>query len=129
MKYARGKIKLNIELKPSGYEKDFEKNVLDIIRKNHAQRYCIISSMKYECLENVKKLDPDMETLYITSVSFGNFTVMDAADGYSVEASMLTQSYCQPRTPCRQRSVCLDGKFRGFDGKCIENGRRCHHYR
>ena len=34
-----------------------------------------------------------METLYITSVSFGNFTVMDAADGYSVEASMLTQSF------------------------------------
>lgn len=93
VKYARGKIKLNIELKPSGYEKDFEKNVLDIIRKNHAQRYCIISSMKYECLENVKKLDPDMKTLYITSVSFGNFTVMDAADGYSVEASMLTQSF------------------------------------
>ncbi len=39
VKYARGKIKLNIELKPSGYEKDFEKNVLDIIQKNHAQRY------------------------------------------------------------------------------------------
>lgn len=93
LKYCRGKIRLNIELKPTGYETDFEKNVLDIIEKYHAERSCYVSSMKYECLEKVKELNPKIKTIYITSVSMGNFTVMEAADGYSVEAMMLTQQF------------------------------------
>lgn len=93
LKYCKGKIRLNIELKPTGHETDFEKNVLDIIEKYHMERSCYVSSMKYECLEKVKEINPKIKTIYITSVSLGNFTVMEAADGYSVEAMMLTQQF------------------------------------
>ncbi len=93
LQYTRGKINVNIELKPTGHETDFEQKVLDIIEKNHCQRECYVSSMKYECLENVKKINPKIQTVYITSVSLGNFTVLDAADIYSVEAMMLTSKF------------------------------------
>lgn len=93
LKYARGKIRVNIELKPTGHETNFEKQVLEIIEKTHTEKTVYVSSMKYECLETVKSLNPDVKTIYITSVSFGNYKELEAADGYSVEASMLTQKF------------------------------------
>lgn len=93
LKYARGKIRVNIELKPTGHETNFEKQVLEIIEKTHTEKMVYVSSMKYECLEAVKSLNPDVKTIYITSVSFGNYKELEAADGYSVEASMLTQKF------------------------------------
>lgn len=93
LKYARGKIRVNIELKPTGHETNFEKQVLEIIEKTHTEKMVYVSSMKYECLETVKSLNPDVKTIYITSVSFGNYKELEAADGYSVEASMLTQKF------------------------------------
>ncbi|MCU6762960.1 Glycerophosphoryl diester phosphodiesterase [uncultured Roseburia sp.] len=91
--YTKGKIRLNIELKPTGYETDFEQSVVDIVEKHHCQKEVVLSSMKYECLEKIKEINPKIQTVYITSVSLGNFTVLDAADGYSVEAMMLTQKF------------------------------------
>lgn len=93
LEYARGKIWVNIELKPTGNETDFEKAVLEIIEETHTERMVYVSSMKYECLEKVKQINPDIKTVYITSVSFGNYEELAAADGYSVEASMLTQKF------------------------------------
>lgn len=93
LKYTRGKIWVNIELKPTGNEKDFEQAVIDVIEQNHCEKMVYISSMKYECLELAKKINPEIKTVYITSVSFGNFAELEAADGYSIEASMLTQKF------------------------------------
>lgn len=93
LKYTKGKIRLNIELKPTGHETDFEQHVVDLVKQQHCEKNVVLSSMKYECLENIKQIDPDIQTVYITSVSLGNFNVLDDADGYSVEASMLTQKF------------------------------------
>ena len=54
---------------------------------------CVVSSMKYESLEKVKQANPEIQTAYITSVSYGNFTELEYADGYSVESMMLTQRF------------------------------------
>lgn len=93
LRYARGKIWVNIELKPTGNETDFEEAVIEIIEKTHTEKMVYVSSMKYECLEAVKEINPSIRTVYITSVSFGNYEELAAADGYSVEASMLTQKF------------------------------------
>lgn len=96
VKYAKGKICLNIELKPTGYEtENYEADVVEIIEKYHAERWCTVASKDYECLENVKALNEDIETLYITSVSYGDFTSLEAADGFSVEATMLTKQFVE----------------------------------
>lgn len=41
----------------------------------------------------MKEADSSIETVYITSVSYGNFTDLEYADGYSVESTMLSQSF------------------------------------
>ena len=50
-------IKLNIELKPTGHEKDFEKTVIDIINEYSFSENCVVTSQVYEVLKNVKKYD------------------------------------------------------------------------
>lgn len=93
LKVTLGKIRLNIEIKPTGHEKSLEKQVVELIEKYHMENLCVVSSMKYESLQKVKAENPDIETVYITSVSYGNFTVLDDVDGYSVESMMLTASF------------------------------------
>ena len=93
LKLAHGKIKLNIEIKPTGHEKHLEESVAALLEEYHMMDSCIVSSMKYDPLEKVKKANPQIQTAYITSVSYGNFTELEYADGYSVESMMLTQRF------------------------------------
>jgi glycerophosphoryl diester phosphodiesterase len=90
---TKGKIRLNIEIKPTGHEQNLENRVVEILEEYHAEDSCVVSSMKYDSLRKVKEANPDIETVYITSVSYGNFTVLEYADGYSVESLMVTQSF------------------------------------
>lgn len=93
LKVTWGKIRLNIEIKPTGHEKNLENRVVELLEEHHMTDTCVVSSMKYESLEKVKKANPDVVTAYITSVSYGNFTELEYADGYSVESMMVTQSF------------------------------------
>ena len=86
--YAKeNNLKLNIELKPTGKEKDFEKQVVDLIKEKEFVDDCVITSQVYEVLENVKKVDKDIETVYVMSIAYGDITKLKYADHFSVEAS------------------------------------------
>ncbi len=85
-------IKLNIELKPTGHETDFEKSVVDIIRETGIEDICVITSQVYEVLENVKAYDASISTVYVMSIAYGDITQLKAADHFSVEASNATES-------------------------------------
>ena len=92
IKYANtNNIKLNIELKPTGKEIDFEKDVLKIIKDNHFEKECIITSGTYEVLKNVKDIDPDIKTFYVMSIAIGDITKLEYADGFSIEASNINK--------------------------------------
>ncbi len=93
IKWAReNNMKLNIELKPTGYEKDFEKLVVDIIKKYHYEDSCVITSQVYNVLENVKKYDSNIETVYVMSFAYGDILSLRDADNFSIEASSITNS-------------------------------------
>lgn len=85
-------MKLNIELKPTGHEENFEKNVADIIKKYHFENNCVVTSQVYEVLENFKKVDEDITTVYVTALAYGDITELNAADFFSVEATSITKS-------------------------------------
>lgn len=89
---CRGKILLNIELKPTGHEIDYEKNVLSIIEAQHFKDDCIIASKNINSLKKIKQLNPDMTTIYLMTVAYGNLAEMDFADGFSIESSFLSAS-------------------------------------
>ena len=83
-------IRLNIELKPTGKEVDFERQVVDLINKYNFKDRCVISSQTYSILENTKKYDKNIKTLYVMSIAIGNITDAKYADGFSVEATNVT---------------------------------------
>ena len=85
-------IKLNIELKPTGKENDFEKKVVDLIVEHNYLKYTVITSQTYEVLENVKKYNKDVETVYVMSLAYGDITSLEYADHFSIEATSVTKS-------------------------------------
>ena len=83
----KNNIRLNIELKPTGKEIDFEKQVVDLIKEYNFEEKCVITSQVYDVLKNVKKVDKDIKTVYVMSIAIGNITDAKYADAFSVEAS------------------------------------------
>ncbi len=84
-------IKLNIELKPTGHERNFEKSVIDIINKLDFKDECVITSQVYEVLERVKEYDKNIETVYVMSLAYGDIAPLEAADNFSIEATSVTK--------------------------------------
>lgn len=85
-------IRLNIELKPTGHEMDFEKSVIDIIVEYDFLEDCVITSQIYHVMENVKAYNEEIETVYVMGLAYGNITILDAADHFSIEAASVTAS-------------------------------------
>lgn len=85
-------IRLNIELKPSGHETDFEKNVIDVILEADFLDRCVLTSWNYEVLENVKACCEEAMTVYVMGIAIGNVNRLAAADSFSMEASNVTPS-------------------------------------
>ena len=93
LQYAKdNNIRLNIELKPIGEEKDFEKQVVDLIKKYKFENRCVITSQIYSVLEKVKKEDKEIKTVYVMSIAIGEITDAKYADAFSVEASNVNES-------------------------------------
>lgn len=92
IKFAKeNDIKLNIELKPNGHEKDLEKSVIDIINRLDFKEKCVITSQVYEVLERVKEYDKNIETVYVMSLAYGDIAPLEAADNFSIEATSVTK--------------------------------------
>lgn len=92
LKLAKGKIKLNIELKPTGHEVNFEEKVINLIRENEFQEECIVCSLKYDTIARVKKIDPEIKTAYVVIVVYSDFWKASAADAFSIEYSFVNKS-------------------------------------
>ena len=93
IEYAKkNNLKLNIELKPTGNEIDFEKEVIDLINKYNFKNNCVVTSQVYEVLENVKKYDNSIKTVYVMSLAYGNIIDLEYADSFSIEASSINKT-------------------------------------
>ncbi len=92
IKWAKdNNMKLNIELKPTGKEVDFEKNVIDIIIENDFVNDCVVTSQVYNVLENVKKVNKDIITVYVMSLAYGDLLQFKDANYFSIEASSINK--------------------------------------
>ncbi len=68
---CRGKLRLNIEIKANGHNKDIVPKVLDIIREENFLPNCIITSMDYKFLKQIKELCPEAVTGYTLYFIYG----------------------------------------------------------
>ncbi len=93
IQYAKkNNIKLNIELKPTGNETDYEQKVIDLIKENNFMFDCVVSSLQYDCLSRVKEIDSNIQTVYVGALAYGNILQMNDADGFSLEEQNVTES-------------------------------------
>jgi glycerophosphoryl diester phosphodiesterase len=75
---AGGKIKMNIELKFYGKQYGLARKTVDIIRAHHFENDCVVASLDYRGLLEVKKIDPELKTAVILPpTAAGDITRLD----------------------------------------------------
>lgn len=62
---VRGKIKLNIEVKLHGHERDVARLVVEKIRQLSFADQCIVTSFGHDVVDSIKKLAPELTAGYI----------------------------------------------------------------
>ena len=65
---CKGKIQLNIEIKPNAATPELEAETIRIIREKGFVQDCTITSQSYETLCKVKELAPEIRTGYILAL-------------------------------------------------------------
>lgn len=89
---ADGNIKLMIELKKNGHEKNLVEDTVALLQKYKFQKQCVIASMDLEILQRVKEIDPSFQTVYIAPVAYGNYYELPYVDIYSIESTFVNKS-------------------------------------
>ena len=85
---ARGRIKLNIELKYYGDDPRLARDVARLIKKNSFERECFVASLDFPKLIEAKRENPELRTGAIVTVDVGDITKLDA-DVLSVNAGLM----------------------------------------
>lgn len=86
LKEAKGKIKLNIELKPMTQDEyDYmAQEVSDLVTEEGMEKQVVITSMTYDILQRIKNINPRLKTGYIIMVSVGDIENLNV-DFFSIE--------------------------------------------
>lgn len=87
---AAGKIKLNIELKFNGHDKQLAEEVCRIVDEKVFGHQCVITCLEYGGLRAVRARDSGLKTGLIVTASIGDVTKLDA-DFLSVAANAVSR--------------------------------------
>ncbi len=86
---ARGRIKLNIELKFTWPDPALAQKVGHIIRRNSFASDCVVSSLNFQALTEIKRPFPELKTGFIVFQAVGDLSRMEA-DFLSISAARAT---------------------------------------
>jgi glycerophosphoryl diester phosphodiesterase len=89
---ARGRIRLNVELKFNGHDQKLVDRVVQILAENRFQSQCVVSSLDYESLIRVRGLDRRLRIGHIVSVAVGEVAKLDV-DFLSVHHEKVTPTF------------------------------------
>ncbi|NLY09270.1 MAG: hypothetical protein GXZ11_05155 [Tissierellia bacterium] len=94
MKAFKGRLKLNIELKPYGGDpKELAQIVVKTIKANGFENQCIVTSLNKECLEEVRKLSPEQVIGYIDVFFRGDADSIGDYDALIVEETFVSTEF------------------------------------
>jgi glycerophosphoryl diester phosphodiesterase len=71
---ARGRIKLNIELKVTGSPQGLVERVVDVVERNGFAEECVITSLEEAAVRAVKQQAPDLRVGFIVATAIGDPT-------------------------------------------------------
>lgn len=100
IEYCKGKLNLNIEIKNNRHNENIAQRVLEVIEENDAQDFCVITSMDYALLGDVKEINPDIRTGYILKMAYGNFENNVNADFLSIKHTYATKKVITAAHSC-----------------------------
>ncbi len=86
---ARGRIKLNIELKFTWPDPTLTEKVGGIIERNEFVSECVVSSLNFQALTEIKQTFPELKTGFIVLQAVGNLSRM-GVDFLSISAARAT---------------------------------------
>lgn len=81
---AKGKIKLNIELKYYGHDEALAQRVIDLVKAHGMEHEVVYQSLSYQELKNLRRIDPTAHVGFLMAVGAGDPGNLDV-DFYSVE--------------------------------------------
>jgi glycerophosphoryl diester phosphodiesterase len=86
---CRGQIRLNIELKFFGPDRRLAPAVARIVREQNLESDCIVTSLNYDALLEVKRYEPSLRTGLIVAHALGDVSRLEV-DALSVRADFLS---------------------------------------
>ncbi|MEE4172941.1 MAG: glycerophosphodiester phosphodiesterase [Xanthomonadales bacterium] len=89
---AKGRIKLNIELKVYGQEENLEALVAGIVEKHGMENDAVFMSLSLPVVRKLKALRPDWRVGLLSSVAVGDITRLDA-DFFAINARFASRSF------------------------------------
>ena len=91
---VRGKMKLNIEVKLHGHERNVARLVVETIRRLDFSKNCIVTSFSEEVADSIKALAPDLKVGYIfVKELFHEGMLNSPVDIFSVHAEMVDAAF------------------------------------
>jgi glycerophosphoryl diester phosphodiesterase len=86
---ARGRVRLNIEIKHHGHERRLVERVLDLVRAAGMGDGCLLTSLELDALRRVRALAPQMRIGWIVTADPGDPRGLDL-DALSLDLSLAT---------------------------------------
>lgn len=85
---------VQIEIKPTGFDKNLEENVLRVIADSGIADRCVITSLDLDTLLRVEELNPSVTTVYSMFVAWEHIEVLPV-DAFTIEESNVNQKLVQ----------------------------------
>lgn len=84
---ARGRLRLNIEIKNMGASSDLPEKVAALLEEQDFIHQCVVTSTSLDYLRRVKEAVPELYTGYIASAAYGSYYQDEAVDFVSMLSS------------------------------------------
>lgn len=81
---------LNIELKPADTDQNYVEGILELLERYDYVNHCVVASADYDVIKSVKQMNPDIRTVYIMNMAFGDFGDMEYVDVFSIKHSYIS---------------------------------------
>lgn len=122
LKFCKGRLDLNIEIKYNGKNKGIVKKVVRVIEQNGFEDHCVITSMNYGFLQQVKKANPNIRTGYIMTMTYGSVSRVTAADFFSVKYTYIDEEFVREAHALGKEVHAWTVNYRGDIKRMIDVG-------
>src|SRR5262249_8486463 len=89
---CRGKIQLNVELKFFGPDQRLAQKVADLVHEQQFESDCLVTSLNYDALQEVKRHNPRLRTGLIVAHALGDVSQLEV-QVLSVRADFLSDEF------------------------------------